>query len=90
MIQVSPEVRAALDGGRPVVALESTVLAHGLPRPRSLEVGMALEAEVRAGGAVPATVGVLGGAPKVGSPPRRWSAWRPRRGCSSCPRATCR
>jgi pseudouridine-5'-phosphate glycosidase len=66
MIQVSPEVQAALDGGRPVVALESTVLAHGLPRPRNLEVGLALEAEVRGGGAVPATVGVLGGVPKVG------------------------
>ncbi len=66
MIQLSPEVRAALDGGRPVVALESTVLAHGLPRPRNLEVGLALEAEVRAGGAVPATVGVLAGVPRVG------------------------
>ncbi len=66
MIQVSPEVRAALEGGRPVVALESTVLAHGLPRPRNLEVGLALEADVRAGGATPATVGVVEGAPKVG------------------------
>ncbi|HEX2191244.1 MAG TPA: pseudouridine-5'-phosphate glycosidase, partial [Longimicrobiaceae bacterium] len=66
MLQLSPEVRAALDGGRPVVALESTVLAHGLPRPRNLEVGLALEAEVRGGGATPATVGVLGGVPRVG------------------------
>ena len=59
-------VEMALAAGRPVVALESTVLAHGLPRPRNLEVGRALEAEVRAGGAVPATVGVLGGVPTVG------------------------
>jgi len=66
MILVSPEVRAALEGGLPVVALESTVLAHGLPRPRNLEVGLSLEADVRAGGATPATVGVVGGAPKVG------------------------
>lgn len=49
-----------------MVALESTVLAHGLPRPRNLRVGRALEEEVRGGGAVPATVGVVGGAPVVG------------------------
>src|SRR5688572_20891609 len=66
MIQLSPEVEAALAAGQAVVALESTVLAHGLPRPRNLEVGRALEDEVRAGGAVPATVGVLGGVPRVG------------------------
>ena len=66
MTRISPEVAEALDAGRPVVALESTVIAHGLPRPRNLEVGRALEAEVRAGGAVPATVGVVGGVPTVG------------------------
>jgi pseudouridine-5'-phosphate glycosidase len=49
-----------------VVALESTVLAHGLPYPRNLEVGRALEQEVRDGGAVPATIAVLAGEPKVG------------------------
>ena len=56
MIRISPEVAEALGAGQAVVALESTVIAHGLPRPRNLEVGRALEAEVRAGGAVPATV----------------------------------
>jgi pseudouridine-5'-phosphate glycosidase len=66
MIELSSEVRDALATGRAVVVLESTVLAHGLPRPRNLEVGRALEAEVRAGGAVPATVAVLGGVPRVG------------------------
>lgn len=66
MIRIAAAVGDALAAGRPVVALESTVLAHGLPRPRNLEVGRALEDEVRAGGAVPATVGVLGGIPTVG------------------------
>lgn len=64
--RISPEVRDALAAERPVVALESTVLAHGLPRPRNLEVGRLLEAEVRAAGAVPATIAVLGGVPTVG------------------------
>jgi pseudouridylate synthase len=65
-LRISEEVRAALDARRPVVALESTVLAHGLPRPRNLELGRAMEAEVRAGGAVPATVAVVAGTPCVG------------------------
>lgn len=66
MIRTAPEVSAALAAGRAVVALESTVLAHGLPRPRNLEVGRAMEAAVREQGAVPATVGVVGGTPAVG------------------------
>jgi pseudouridine-5'-phosphate glycosidase len=63
---VSAEVAAALAAGAPVVALESTIIAHGLPRPRNLEVARALEDEVRAAGAVPATIAVLGGVPHVG------------------------
>ena len=66
LIRTSAEVAAALRERAPVVALESTVLAHGLPRPRNLEVGRALEAAVRSGGALPATVGVIAGAPVVG------------------------
>lgn len=66
MIRLSNEVKTAVDAGRPLVALESTVLAHGLPFPRNLEVGRALENVVAAGGAVPATVAVLEGVPRVG------------------------
>lgn len=65
-LRVSPAVEQAVREGRAVVALESTVLAHGLPRPRNLEVGRALEEEVRGGGAVPATIGVVAGVPVVG------------------------
>lgn len=64
--EVSAEVSAALRDGSPVVALESTLLAHGLPAPRSREVADELEAVVRAAGAVPATVAVLDGTPRVG------------------------
>lgn len=66
MLRISDEVAAALDEGRPVVALESTLISHGLPYPQNLEVAQALEDEVRAAGAVPATIGVVGGAPTVG------------------------
>lgn len=66
VLKVSEEVREALAGGRPVVALESTIIAHGLPRPRNLRVATELEELVRAGGAVPATIAVLDGLPHVG------------------------
>jgi pseudouridylate synthase len=66
MIRTSPPVADALAAGGAVVALESTVLAHGLPRPRNLEVGRGMEAVVGAAGAVPATVGVVAGIPCVG------------------------
>lgn len=66
MLVTSQEVGDALREGRPVVALESTVLAHGLPFPRNLEVGRAMEDEIRRGGAIPATVAVLDGKPRIG------------------------
>ncbi|MER5976636.1 pseudouridine-5'-phosphate glycosidase [Streptomyces sp. NPDC001857] len=66
VLVVSEEVREALDARRPVVALESTIIAHGLPRPRNLRVARELEAVVRAEGAVPATIAVLDGRPHVG------------------------
>ncbi len=68
-VEVAAEVAAALAAGRPVVALESTIVAHGLPWPENLEIGRALEAEVRAGGAVPATIAVLAGRAVVGLAP---------------------
>jgi pseudouridine-5'-phosphate glycosidase len=66
VIAVAEEVRAALDAGRPVVALETTLVAHGFPAPDGVEVGLESEAAVRAVGAVPATIGVLYGEIKVG------------------------
>jgi pseudouridine-5'-phosphate glycosidase len=65
-LQASDEVRDALRDGRPVVALESTLIAHGLPWPANQETARAAEAAVRAGGAVPATVAVWHGRPTVG------------------------
>ena len=63
---VHEEVRAALDAGRPVVALESTIIAHGLPRPDNLRVAREIEATVRERGAVPATIAILGGEVLIG------------------------
>ncbi|MGV9244103.1 pseudouridine-5'-phosphate glycosidase [Streptomyces sp. NPDC003710] len=66
MFMVSEEVREALAARRPVVALESTIIAHGLPRPRNLQVALELEDLVRQEGAVPATIAVLDGRAHVG------------------------
>ena len=63
---LSPEVADGLSAGRPVVALESTLLAHGLPRPDNRTAADDVEAAVRAGGAVPATIAVLDGVPHIG------------------------
>ncbi|WP_041258658.1 pseudouridine-5'-phosphate glycosidase [Pseudofrankia inefficax] len=65
-IEVSTEVRDALAAGQPVVALESTLLAHGLPAPRNREFAAELEQLVRDHGAIPATIAVLDGVPTVG------------------------
>ena len=66
MIEVAAHVAEALAAGRPVVALESTVLTHGLPRPANLELARRLEEAVAEGGALPATVGVVDGRLRVG------------------------
>jgi pseudouridine-5'-phosphate glycosidase len=65
-MRVKPEVADALAAGRPVVALESTIVAHGLPRPDNLRIAREIEAEVREAGAVPATIAVVGGEPRIG------------------------
>ncbi|WP_132427328.1 pseudouridine-5'-phosphate glycosidase [Pseudonocardia endophytica] len=65
-MSVAPEVTDALAVGRPVLALESTILTHGLPRPRNLDVARDAEERVRAAGAVPATIGVLDGVVRIG------------------------
>lgn len=62
----NPEVRQALDEGRPVIALESTIIAHGMPYPKNVETSNAVEDAIRSKGAVPATVGMIKGRIKVG------------------------
>jgi pseudouridine-5'-phosphate glycosidase len=65
-VSLHPEVAEALTAGAPVVALESTIISHGLPRPQNVEVARDVEAEVRAAGAVPATIAILDGEVRIG------------------------
>lgn len=71
---VSAEVAAALVAGQPVVALESTIISHGMPYPQNLQTAQQVEAVVRAHGAVPATIAVLAGVPHVGLTPAQLQA----------------
>ncbi len=66
LIDLSPSVRDALASGHPVVALESTIITHGMPYPQNVETARVVEASTREAGAVPATIAVLGGHIKVG------------------------
>lgn len=66
LLDLNPEVAAALKEGRPVVALESTIISHGMPYPTNLEVAGRVEAIIREAGAIPATIGLLNGKLKIG------------------------
>ena len=65
-LEISPEVREALAAGKPVVALESTIISHGMPYPQNVETALNVERIVRENGAVPATVAIIGGKLKAG------------------------
>ncbi len=65
-LDVAPEVREALAAGKPVVALESTIISHGMPYPQNVETALNVERIVRENGAVPATIAILGGRLKAG------------------------
>ena len=65
-VKVLPEIKLAVDTGKPVVALESTVIAHGLPRPQNLDTARRLQSVVRSQGAVPATIAIMDGQVKIG------------------------
>jgi len=83
-MRIHPEVGDALAAHRPVVALESTIVSHGLPRPGNLRLARAFEAEVRAAGAVPATIAVVDGEPCVGLDDAALEAVALREGVDKC------
>ena len=75
-LDVNPEVAQALAEGKPVVALESTIISHGMPYPQNVETALKVEEIIRSNGAVPATIAILGGRLKAGL--TRSSTWASR------------
>ena len=65
-LDISPEVQQALSEGKPVVALESTIISHGMPYPKNVETALRVERTIRENGAVPATIAIIGGRLKAG------------------------
>ena len=65
-LDVNPEVAAAIAEGKPVVALESTIISHGMPYPQNVETALNVERIIRENGAVPATIAIIGGRLKAG------------------------
>ena len=68
-LSISPEVQEALKAGKPVVALESTIISHGMPYPQNVETALRVEQTIRDNGAVPATIAIIGGKLKAGCTP---------------------
>ena len=70
-LDVNPEVAAAVAEGRPVVALESTIISHGMPYPQNVETALNVEKIIRDAGAVPATIAIIGGPRRLNTSARR-------------------
>ena len=70
-LAVSPEVQAAVEAGKPVVALESTIISHGMPYPQNVETALSVEKIIRENGAVPATIAIIQGKITVGCSPEQ-------------------
>ena len=88
-LDIAPEVAEALAAGKPVVALESTIISHGMPYPQNVETALKVESIIRECGAVPATIAIIGGRLRSECArrssctfPRRQTARTTRRGCS--------
>ena len=68
-MKINEEVKMALEESKPVVALESTIISHGMPYPRNVECALAVEKVIRDNGAIPATIGIIDGEPIIGMTP---------------------
>ena len=80
MIKINPEVKKALEENRPVVALESTIISHGMPYPKNVATALEVERVIREHGAIPATIGVIDGNPIVGMTPEEIEEFGKRKG----------
>ena len=80
MIKINPNVEKALKEGKPVVALESTIISHGMPYPKNVETALRVEQMIRDNGALPATIGIIDGVPIVGMTPEEIEEFGKRKG----------
>ena len=86
MIRISQEVQEALKNHQPVVALESTIISHGMPYPKNVETALRVEKTIRESGAIPATIGIINGEPVVGMSPEEIEEFGKRKGIAKVSR----
>ena len=86
MIRINEEVKKALKEGRPVVALESTIISHGMPYPKNVETALRVEQTIRENGAIPATIGIIDGVGVVGMTPEEIEQFGKRKGIAKVSR----
>ena len=79
-MKINPEIIKALKENKPVVALESTIISHGMPYPKNVETALKVEATIRENGAIPATIGIIEGEPNVGMTPEEIEEFGKRKG----------
>ena len=85
-IRINPEVKKALDEKRPVVALESTIISHGMPYPKNVETALRVEKVIRDNGAIPATIGIIDGEAVIGMTPEEIEEFGKRKGIAKVSR----
>ncbi|MFA6617401.1 MAG: pseudouridine-5'-phosphate glycosidase, partial [Bacilli bacterium] len=80
MIKIADKIAEAIRNHRPIVALESTIISHGMPYPQNVETALAVEEVIRANGAIPATIGIIDGVPIIGMTPEEISQFGQKKG----------
>ena len=85
-MKINPDVKKAIEEGKPVVALESTIISHGMPYPKNVECALAVEKVIRENGAIPATIGIIDGEPIIGMSPDEIELFGKRKGVAKVSR----
>ena len=85
-MRINPEIKKAIEEGKPVVALESTIISHGMPYPKNVECALAVEKVIRENGAIPATIGIIDGEPIIGMSPDEIELFGKRKGVAQVSR----
>lgn len=85
-MKINAEVKKAIEEGRPVVALESTIISHGMPYPRNVKCALEVEKVIRDNGAIPATIGIINGESIIGMTPEEIEEFGKRKGIVKCSR----
>ena len=85
-IRINPEVKKTIDEHKPVVALESTIISHGMPYPKNVETALRVEKVIRDNGAIPATIGIIDGEAVIGMTPEEIEQFGKRKGIAKVSR----